>query len=122
MNDSGAGGEKDAVEMMASLHRRQVGLESLLAWAVAALILLALGLNLVLYKEAGRTRAAVERERQISVLVMKDFHEKRETAIRNFVRQLEGYAEREPDFRPVLDKYRPYLGQYFAPPGREQSK
>ena len=88
-------------------------LHTLFQFAVAGLIILALAINMFLYKQMGLVRVQLPTQREAVVRYAMEFHKRDDVTIRSFVAKLQQYAATNQDFRPILDAYRPHLSAYF---------
>ena len=96
------------------LHKQYNFLETLVAFTVSALILMSLGLNLFLFKQMRLTRGQLHHQKQVSAVMLDEFYNKREPAIKDFVVALQTYSQSHPDFSPILEQFRPHLARYFT--------
>lgn len=87
-------------------------LRTLFHAALVALVLLGLGVDLFLYKQMRIVRAQLEEQRRYVVAYKKTS----EPLMNEFAKQLQGFANANRDFQPILERYRPFLSPYFAPP------
>ena len=87
-------------------------LRTLFHAALVALVLLGLGVDLFLYKQMRIVRAQLEEQRRYVVAYKKTS----EPLMNEFAKQLQGFANANRDFQPILERYRPFLSSYFAPP------
>lgn len=90
-------------------------LRTLLTATFVALLVLALSVNLFLYKQMRQMRAKVSESRPVIQRLQTQFREK-EPNMKNFIVALQSFGAAHRDFQPVLDKYRYDLPQYLAPP------
>ena len=88
-------------------------LETLFAASISALILLSLALNLFLFKQMRLARGQASAQRPEINKSVDRFQSNNEPVIRDFVAQLERFGATNANFRPILDKYRPWLGKYY---------
>jgi len=100
---------------VAELEQQCQDLRTLLTATFVALLVLALSLNLFLYKQMRLVRAKVSESRPAIQRLQAQFQEK-EPNMKNFIVALQSFAAAHRDFQPVLEKYRYDLPQYLAPP------
>src|SRR5713226_520843 len=98
------------------LQEQQRSLQALFVVALAALIVLCLGVDLYLFKQWRMVKAQLVEQGRVVNNIAAEFHQSREKNIRSFVSQLETFAKSNRDFLPILEKYRPALNQYFTSP------
>jgi hypothetical protein len=97
------------------LEQQCQDLRTLLTATFVAMLVLALSVNLLLYKQMRLVRAKVSESRPAIQRLQAQFQEK-EPNMKNFIVALQSFAAAHRDFQPVLDKYRYDLPQYLAPP------
>jgi|SRR5687767_8324524 len=90
-------------------------LHMLFQFAVAGLIILAVAINMFLYKQMRLVRVQLPPQREMVLRYSLEFQKKDDPVIRNFVTRLQQFAAANPDFQPVLDHYRSHLSAYFLP-------
>jgi len=98
------------------LQEQQRSLQALFVVALAALVVLCLGVDLFLFKQWRMLKAQLAEQERVVNNIAAEFHQSREKNIRSFVGQLETFAKSNRDFLPILEKYRPALGPYFTSP------
>jgi hypothetical protein len=96
------------------LYQQYQALRTLLLATLTALIVLALGVSLFIGKQMRLVRHQLEEQRPLVGKLAADYQKNSEPLIRNFVRQLQGFAAVHRDFQPVLEKYRNGLFHYFV--------
>ena len=96
------------------LEQRCEDLRTLLLATLVALLLLALGLNLYLGKEMRAVRARISETRPVLQRMEVEF-QKKEPNMGLFVAALQSFAFTNPEFQPVLNRYRVVLPQFFPP-------
>ena len=82
---------------------------------MAGLIVLALAVDMFLYKQMNLVRAQLPAQREAVIRYMMEFQKRDDITIRSFVAKLQQVAATNQDFRPILDAYRPHLSAYFLP-------
>ena len=109
---------RDGSSVSVELVSRQLEiLRTLFTAALVALILLSLGVTLFIFKQMRVVRAQLDDQRPTVTKMKADYEKISEPLIRNFAGRLQGFAASNPDFRPILDRYRNALGAYLnAPP------
>lgn len=98
------------------LQRQLEVLRTLFTTALLALILLSLGVTLFVAKQMRMVRAQLDDQRPNVTKLATDYRNVSEPLIRNFTSRLQGFAATNPDFKPILDRYRPALGAYLNSP------
>jgi hypothetical protein len=94
--------------------RLQVGrLRGWLFALAAAALPLFLAVVLFMAYQARTARAQLLEMRPQLERAMNEFKRGRETNIVHFLAQLHVFAATNRDFQPVLERYRPHLGQYY---------
>jgi hypothetical protein len=91
-------------------------LQTVLAAALVALVILSLGIIIFMGRQMTAMGARLAADRQSAQQMYNDFQVNTSPKMRSFVRSLESFAATNQDFAPILEKYRPVLGPYFAPP------
>lgn len=97
------------------------GLRSLFLYAMVALIVLTLTLDLsFLRKQMVFARAQLDDQRPKVGKVVADFRRSTEPLIRNFTAALQTFTASHHDFQPILERYRlilsPYMGTSLSAP------
>lgn len=87
-------------------------LRTLLAATLVALLVLSVGLNLFLAKEQRLIRQKVSESRPTVSRLAAQFREK-EPQMKAFLDALQNYAYSNPDFAPILERYKHAVPQYF---------
>ena len=82
---------------------------------MAGMIILSAAMSLFLYKQMRLVRVQLPSQRDAVIRYAMDFQKKDDATIRSFVTKLQDFAAANPDFRPILDHYRPHLSAYFVP-------
>jgi hypothetical protein len=90
-------------------------LQILFQFAMAGLIMLSAALNVFLFKQMRLVRVQLPQQRDATIRYAMEFSKRDDITIRNFVTKLQEFAAANPDFRPMLDHYRPHLTAYFLP-------
>ena len=98
------------------LQRQLEVLRTLFTTTLLALILLSLGVTLFVAKQMRMVRAQLDDQRPNVTKLATDYRNVSEPLIRNFTSRLQGFAAANPDFKPILDRYRPALGAYLNSP------
>ena len=98
------------------LQAQQRSLQALFVVALAALVVLCLGVDLYLFKQWRMAKTQLAEQGRVVSNIAAEFHQSREKNIRSFVNQLETFAKANRDFLPILERYRPALNQYFSSP------
>jgi hypothetical protein len=83
--------------------------------ALGALLLLSIGLNIFLFQQMRVARGQVASSRGVVQSIDSQYRVK-EPAMRQFVDALQAFALTNPDFQPVLQRYRVALPQFFPRP------
>jgi len=104
--------DRAILEFVAWRHDR---LHTLFQFAMAGLIVLALAVDMFLYKQMNLVRAQLPAQREAVIRYMMEFQKRDDITIRSFVAKLQQVAATNQDFRPILDAYRPHLSTYFLP-------
>jgi hypothetical protein len=98
------------------LKRQAEVQRTLLLGTMVALVLLSGSVNLITMKQM---RMARDQSNDLSARVIplyRNFREQQEPAVKRLVSQLQVFADSNREFRPVLERYRPFLQQYFTGP------
>ncbi len=103
------------------LEQQCQDLRTLLTATFVALLVLSLSVNLFLAKQMRLVRAKVTESRPVVQRMEAEFKRK-EPNMKNFLNALHTFATGNRDFRPVLDRYRASLPQYFVIPDALSSK
>ena len=90
-------------------------LQTILAAALVALLILSLGIILFIGKQMTALGARLAADRQNASQMYTEFQGTTAPKLRSFVRSLQSFAATNQEFAPILEKYRPVLGPYFAP-------
>jgi len=98
------------------IQQQHQALETLFALTVSALILMSLGLNLFLFKQSRLARGQVAQQGPVVNRAVTEFHKSREPIVRALISGLEDFVSIDQKFQLVIEKYRPYLGQYYMGP------
>src|SRR5712692_1864054 len=98
------------------LQEQQRSLQALFVVALAAMVVLCLGVDLYLFKQWRMAKTQLAEQGRVVSNIAAEFHQSREKNFRSFVNQLETFAKANRDFLPILEKYRPALNQYFTSP------
>jgi hypothetical protein len=88
-------------------------LRTLLAATLVSLLILTLGLTLFLVKQNRLVRSKLKDSRPVVYRTAADFQTK-EPNMKTFIYSLQNYAASNPDFQPILDRYRMAIPQYFV--------
>jgi hypothetical protein len=94
-------------------HLRQT--DPLLLLTIAALLVMSLGVNLFIFKQMRGARAQLAAVRA-NVRTLSNEYQVKEPAMRRFVGALQAFAAGQPDFQPVLQRYRLGLSHFFVEP------
>jgi hypothetical protein len=98
------------------LLRRQVQVQrTLLVGTLLAAVILSGSMNILTLKQMRMGRDQLNETRPRVNQMYSDFR-KSEPTIRDFVGSLQAYAAANRDFQPILEKYRPFLQQYYTGP------
>jgi len=103
------------------LEQQCQDLRTLLTATFVALLVLSLSVNLFLAKQMRLVRAKLSESRPVVQRMEAEFNRK-EPNMKNFLNALQTFAAGNRDFRPVLDRYRASLPQYFVVPVALSSK
>lgn len=104
----------DPVQTELALLRQQVARLRLWLLGLAAMALpLFIAVVLFVAYQARGARAQLREFRPQFERARNEFEKVREPNIRKFLSQLHAFALTNRDFQPVLDRYRPLLGQYY---------
>lgn len=104
----------DPVQTELAELRRQVGRLRFWLFALASTALpLFLAVVLFFAYQARIARMQLRELRPQSERATNDFKKRLEPNIRQFIAQLHSFATTNRDFQPVLERYRPLLGQYY---------
>jgi hypothetical protein len=103
------------------LEQQCLDLRTLLMAAFVALLVLSLSINLFFAKQMRMVRSKVSESRPIVQRLEAEFKRK-EPNMKKFVSALQAFAASNPDFQPVLDRYRAVLPQYLVVPVAISSK
>lgn len=95
-----------------AVERQCRDLRTLLNAAFVAVLLLSVAVNLFLAKQMRLVRGKVSESRPIIQRMQAEFQRK-EPNMRNFVSALQSFASFNPDFQPILIRYRQVVPQYF---------
>lgn len=98
---------------MGELEQQCHDLRSLLNAAFVALLVLSVAVNLFLAKQMRMIRAKVVEARPVIVRMQAEFQRK-EPNMQKFVSALQSFAATNPEFQPVLGRYRQVIPQYFS--------
>jgi len=112
-------GEPTDRAVLEFLAWRSDRLQTLFQFSLAALILLSAALNIFLYKQMRLVRIQIPSQREAAIRYGMEFSKRDDVTIRSFVTKLEQFAAANPDFRPILDHYRPHLSAYFLSVGQK---
>jgi uncharacterized protein HemX len=104
------------VNEVEELQEQQRSLQALFVVALAAMVVLCLGVDLYLFKQWRMAKAQLAEQGRVVSNIAAEFHQSREKNFRSFINQLETFAKANRDFLPILEKYRPALNQYFTSP------
>ena len=88
-------------------------LQILFIAALTAIIIMALFLCVFMGKQWRMVRAQVEEQRPTVQKMYGDYQKTTEPLVRNFTASLQSFATKNPDFQPILNKYRDALRAYF---------
>jgi hypothetical protein len=97
------------------LEQQCQDLRTLLHATLVALVVLTLGIALVLAKQMRTVRQEVAETRRVIQRVDLEFAQK-EPRMKSFIAVLQTYAAINPDFQPILNRYRVAVPQYFTDP------
>lgn len=93
-------------------RRVALDLQTLVLAAIAAVLVMSLGVNLFLYKQMRSARQQLTAARSL-VQNLSDQYQAKEPAMRQFVITLQSFAAAHPEFEPVIQRYRIALPQFF---------
>ncbi|MBK8001323.1 MAG: hypothetical protein IPK15_22110 [Verrucomicrobia bacterium] len=100
---------------MVELEQQCHDLRNLLNAALVALVVLSFAVNLFLAKQMRMVRAKVTESRPIIQRMQAEFQRK-EPNMQKFISTLQSFATTNPEFQPVLMRYRQVIPQYFSSP------
>src|SRR5829696_6563217 len=89
--------------------------DPLLLLTIMSLVVMSLGVNLFIFKQMRAARAQLAAVR-INVGVLSEEYQLKEPTMRRFVGALQAFATSQPDFQPILQRYRSGLSQFFINP------
>lgn len=98
---------------MVELEQQCHDLRTLLNAALVALVVLSFAVNLFLAKQMRMIRAKVTESRPIIQRMQAEFQRK-EPNMQKFIGALQSFATTNPEFQPVLMRYRQVIPQYFS--------
>ena len=97
-----------------SLESRFQGLKQLFYYALFALIVTSVAVNIYLGKQMRLARAQLAEQRQTIGRLSEDFYNASEPLIRDFSVTMQSFASTNKDFAQVFDKYRPAFAKYLS--------
>lgn len=100
---------------MVELEQQCHDLRTILTAALVALVVLSFAVNLFLAKQMRMVRAKVTESRPIIQRMQAEFQRK-EPNMQKFISSLQSFATTNPEFQPVLMRYRQVIPQYFSSP------
>jgi hypothetical protein len=115
MDTFNTGGSSSSGELSA-LREHQRQLQNLLLATLLALILLAIGVGMFIFKQLRMVQQNLAESRPAVMKMVGDYQRVSEPLIRNFSMALAQFASTNQDFRPILEKYRPALSNYMGAP------
>jgi hypothetical protein len=98
----------------ADLESRFQGLKQLFYYALFALIVTSVAVNIYLGKQMRLARAQLAEQRQSIGRLAEDFYNASEPLIRDFSVAMQSFAATNKDFAPIFDKYRPAFSKYLS--------
>ena len=101
---------------LSALRENQRQLQNLLLATLVALILMAGGVGGFIYKQVRLVQQNLAESRPAVQKMVADYQRASEPLIRNFITAMAQFAATNPDFRPIVDKYRPVLSNYMGAP------
>lgn len=104
--------DREVLEFLAWRYDR---LQMLFQFALAGLIIMAVAINLFLFKQMRLVRVQLDPQRDVVRRQLVEFQKKDDLLIRNFIARLQDFAAANQDFQPLLNHYRPHLDSYFLP-------
>jgi hypothetical protein len=105
------GGERSSPDLRQEIQQ----IYRLVVVGLAALVILAVGVNLVLLKQFLTARRQLAATRTLVENLSAQYRQK-EPAMREFVGALQTFAATHPDFQPTLHRYRRALSHLFVEP------
>jgi hypothetical protein len=103
-------------EEIGQLKRQAEVQRTLFLGLLMALLVLSGSVNILTVKQMRMARDQLNDMRPKVVRLYTDFREVREPAVKRFVGALQDFARTHRDFQPALERYRPFLPQYFTGP------
>lgn len=100
---------------MSELEQQCHDLRTLLNATFVVLLVLSLAVNLFLVKQMRMIRAKVTEARPVIQRMQAEFQRK-EPNMQKFVSALQSFATTNPEFQPLLGRYRQVIPQYFSTP------
>lgn len=88
-------------------------LRTLLTATLVALLVFSIGVNLFLAKEQRRIRQKLSESRPMVAAMATQFRNK-EPNMKAFISALQTYSYSNPDFQPLLERYKVAMPQYFV--------
>ncbi len=88
-------------------------LQTLLLATILSLLVLALGVNLFIFRQMQGARAQLTASRLLNRNLSEQYQAK-EPTMRQFIQSLQTYAATHPEFQPILHRYRSGLAQFFT--------
>lgn len=98
---------------ISELEQQCHDLRTLLSATFVALLVLSLAVNLFLAKQMRMIRAKVTEARPVIMRMQAEFQRK-EPNMQKFVSSLQSFATTNPEFQPILGRYRQVIPQYFS--------
>ena len=115
MDTFNTGGGPSSAEL-STLREHQRQLQNLLLATLLALILLAIGVGMFIFKQLRMVQQNLAESRPAVLKMVADYQRASEPLIRNFSMALVQFASTNQDFRPIIEKYRPVLSNYMGAP------
>lgn len=91
-------------------------LRNLLIMSMAGLILVSGSFMLFMYQQMRMVRAQLAEQRPAVQRALQDYNQTSLPLIQRFSSRIRDYAAKHPDFKPILQKYEPVLGDLATSP------
>lgn len=91
-------------------------LRNLFVMSMVGLILVSGSFMLFMYQQMRSVRGQLAEQRPAVSKAIADYNQVSQPLIKNFSAALQGYAATHPDFKPILQKYEPVLGDLMGSP------
>lgn len=103
-------------EEIGALKQQMRVQRTLVVGTLLGVLVLAGSVNLLTLKQMRMMRDQLYDTRPRVDQMYREFRQRREPVVSNLVARLQGFAETHRDFQPTLERYRPFLPQYFRGP------